>query len=94
VKRLATKKLLGDLAFELNAVGSMSRHRLFSKSPVPRSIHSGLPVRLQGPTPRYGVKVRPIDMLACNRRTPEHHFSAASAAAIFGSDWTADNSKA
>ena len=30
----------------------MSRHGLFSKSPVPRSIHSGLHVRLQGPTPQ------------------------------------------
>ena len=32
VKRLATQKLLDDLTLELNAMGSMSRHRLLSKS--------------------------------------------------------------
>src|SRR6476469_8363103 len=54
VKRLATQKLLSDLALKLNAVGSVSRHGLFSKSPATRSIQLCLPVRHQGPTPDPG----------------------------------------
>ncbi|BBB12895.1 bacteriophage abortive infection AbiH family protein [Sphingopyxis sp. FD7] len=55
VKRLAVQKLLCDLTLELNAMGSVSCHGLFSKSPANRSIQLCFPVRPKGPTPEGGA---------------------------------------
>ena len=62
VKRLAVQKLLCDLTLELNAMGSVSCHGLFSKSPANRSIQLCFPVRPKGPTPIGGPVWTPIDI--------------------------------
>jgi hypothetical protein len=65
MKRLATQKLPGDLALVLNAVGSVSRHGLFSKSPTTWSIQLCLPVRHQGHTPVDLPKLTPDGLVCC-----------------------------
>jgi hypothetical protein len=61
---LASEELLGDLALERDAVGSMLPcNGSSSENPAPRSIPSSLPVRRQGRTPIGGQGCKPFDKM-------------------------------